>query len=166
MIEAMKKTERDPILETRSEPSLDVPENPGKVALHLENPHTPEGSLMEKVLDEQGGSVATVALGMCGFGKISALIGVGHNNSVKNCFTGGVYWMSLGQNATNAYLVQMMAKIVRDSGGGQLSEEAINARDLRGGVAKAVQWFTGHRCLFVCDDLWRTALRRCAISPR
>ena len=48
-----------------------------------------------------------------------------------------------------------VADKVKESGGEGLSKEIRNENDVEKAIEKGRGWFKGHKCLFICDDMWR-----------
>lgn len=92
--------------------------------------------------------------GMTGAGKTISLIGLGHDNDVKDRFVHGVLYMAIGPNATVEHIANQLNKIMRVTGSTVSAMEVAASRSLSDAVAKAAVWFQGKRILFLVDDLW------------
>ena len=97
----------------------------------------------------------TAAQGMSGVGKTCAITAVGNDSDVKECYFGGVYFLSFGQGATDGDVISKVANKVEESGGHLLAEKIRNENNLSSAIEKGQSWFSGHKCLFICDDMWR-----------
>jgi WD40 repeat protein len=134
-----------------------VPENPAGVILNVASPATLEGRIKVAVLGKSSKRVRAVAsTGGGGVGKTCALKEVGCDPDVARHFTGGVYYMSLGQDAKPDDVVSQVASIVKASGGIKRDAEVLASATVSQAAREASSWFEGRRCLFICDDLWAT----------
>lgn len=149
-------------------PTFHVPKNPSGVKINLDDPCTLEGALRSKILGESstlvgavgGGSASDsefAVRGLGGVGKTCALKAIGGDPKVQELYSGGVYFFSLGRDVESVDVIDMIAEVIEGTGG------ALTAGKVRrkGKVSFAMQaggnWFNSKRCLFLCDDLWRTA---------
>jgi NB-ARC domain len=116
-----------------------------------------EGRLKVAVLEQ--GSIRVRAVGLIGgggVGKTCALKAVGRDPDVARYFTGGVYYMSLGQDAKLVVAVREVASIVKAAGVLKSEAKILPSTTLSQATKEAPSWFDGQRCLFICDDLWAT----------
>ena len=138
-----------------------VPPTPAKLVLKLNDSSTHEEQLKEKVLRFNSRTVGavgvrvTAAQGMSGVAKTCAVTAVGNDSDVQKHYSGGVYFLSFGQDAKSGDLVNKVADKVKESGGERLSKEIRNENDVNTAVEKSRAWFGDHKCLFICDDMWR-----------
>ena len=94
--------------------------------------------------------------GMGGVGKTTALIGLAHDPDVRETFSaGGIYFLTVGKDATARYLVGCLKEIVRSSGGKRKSEEIDVNGSLESAISSTSSWFATRKVLFICDDLWQ-----------
>ena len=127
-------------------------------------PVTMEGKLKETLLclddlhhDNTAIGVAIGAAGMGGVGKTSAMIGLGWEPDLRNRFDeGGIYFVSVGKDASKADIIKKLAHIVRSTGGNQCAKRVLESESLSGAVDEAIQWFQGRCSLFLFDDFWET----------
>ena len=135
-----------------------MPGNLDGVTLNFQDRNSEEGKLKRILLGKEIGVVAAlstsaVTLGMGGVGKTCALKETGHEDEMKQHYGGEVYWLSLCQDATDAQMIRQIVKLVKDSGGILLSKNIGAMEDVSQAAHEAGGWFSGHRCLFLCDDL-------------
>ena len=113
------------------------------------------------LLGKGAGVVAAVstspgAIGRWGVGETCEPREIDCDNEVKRCFSDGGYWLSLGRDATDAQVIKQVAEVVWYSGGILPSNEIRSRTDVNRATRKACVWFSGHWCLFLCDELWST----------
>jgi NB-ARC domain len=99
------------------------------------------------------------AVGMGGLGKTCALKGIGHEDDVRHRYSGGVYYVSIGQDVTDEGIVRQVSDIVKAAGGKLAAPEIFLCNTAAEATRKAALWFAGRRCLFLCDDLWASSAR-------
>jgi TPR repeat protein len=155
------------------------PRNPTGVVLALNSTDTSEGVLKAAVLRENDDCVGAVgSTGMGGVGKTCALKAIACDEDVTRRFTGGVYYLMLGKDATPEQVVFKLAEIVESSGGSNLAaqitssvtvddaetevsslliEAAAETKQVFKAATLVASWFSGCCCLFVFDDIWETA---------
>ena len=137
-----------------------VPSTPTELVLDLNNSETFEGQLKQKVLRLNArtvgavGARVTAAEGMSGVGKTCAVTAVGNDSDVQKHYSGGVYFLSFGKNVRDGDVVNEVADKVEESGGRRLADKLRNENNLSSAIKKSRSWFSGHRCLFICDDMW------------
>jgi NB-ARC domain len=158
-------------------PHFDKPRNPLGVVLNLGSDETLEGKVKAAVLRRDDDCVGAVgSAGMGGVGKTCALKGIACDDDISSRYVGGVYYMTVGKNATPELVVQKLAALVKYSGGRKLgakmeasvtvddgeteaastSTEAVEAGPVCKAATLAASWFAGQCCLFICDDIWET----------
>lgn len=116
---------------------------------------TCEGRLKDAILKSRDGeSVGAVASGMGGVGKTCALHALAYDPDIRKRFPGGVYFISLGMNATVAKLIEHLCAVVEASGGEKLIYDLRRQTELRKVLEKIRNWFYDHICLFIFDDVW------------
>ena len=148
-----------------------VPPIPESLVLDLNDSATYEGQLKQKVLNNSArtvgavGARVTAAQGMSGVGKTCAVTAVGNDSDVQRCYSGGVYFLSFGQNATDGDVVSKVADKVEESGGRLLADKIRNENILGSAIEKARGWFSGYKNLFICDDMWRCKGRDSGYLP-
>lgn len=138
-----------------------APRNPKSVVIDFEstdsegNPATLEGKLKAVLLrSETSRSFGAIAQGMGGVGKTCALRALAADRNVMARFPGGIYFMSLGADASTKDVIEELAGAVDASGGASISLEMRREKNLTRAVQKAQGWFSGSCCLFIFDDLW------------
>lgn len=97
--------------------------------------------------------------GMSGVGKTTVLIGIEHEEDIKEHFTHGVLYMSVGAAATVAHLTGELFNIVRVTGATTSSAEVLSSKTLADAVSHAAVWFHGKQILFLIDDIWPSTTR-------
>lgn len=132
-----------------------VPANPTHIALDFrEGSKTPESELKSAIFNENScGTVTAVAGGMGGVGKTCALRGVGLHPEAPARFPGGILYLSVGEESGKGELIRKIASMVRRSGGKRKSLEVQLAESLPVCVNLTREWFGGHICLFLIDDV-------------
>lgn len=149
--------------EDEFQPTFDVPENPpyvilkyGSVSDAQDAPQTAEAELKKAVLRiGTTRNVGAVGMrGMSGVGKSCALRGLAGDLDVKNWFDGGVYWLSLGQDATERDLIRQLEHIVTNSGGRKAGQALAQEGRIKEVVSRTTRWFSGKRILLLIDDVW------------
>ena len=112
-----------------------VQQNEGRLTLDYSSPLTYEGQLLAEVL----GSTTTIAAvaGMGGVGKTCALIGLADCPEVIDRFRGGIFFMSLGEDAAVVDLIRELSLFVSSSGGKTKAESMSKDSSLRSCVATA-----------------------------
>ena len=137
-----------------------IPPTPAELVLDLNNSETYEGQLKQKVLSGNSktvgavGARVTAAQGMSGVGKTCAVTAVGNDGDVQKYYSGGVYFLSFGQDATDGDVMSTLANKVEESGGHQVADKIQNENRLSSAIEKGRSWFSSHKCLFICDDMW------------
>ena len=92
--------------------------------------------------------------GMGGLGKFCALKGLATDADVQEHFAGGIYWLVLGKDCTEADVVRRVARIAKQCGGVKVAKSVLEEENIDGAVSKAKRWFSGQRCLLLVDDVW------------
>ena len=145
-----------------------IPPTPHGLTLDMNNKSTYEGLLKEQVLKGPTNLVGAVgargttlaaAYGMSGVGKTCAVIAVGNDKDVQEHYNGGVYFFSFGPNVKDGDVIQMISDKVEATGGRQLAQAIRNEINIENAVEKGQGWFGRHKCLFICDDMWRCGSR-------
>ncbi|CDF36555.1 NB-ARC protein [Chondrus crispus] len=158
--------------------SFQVPKNPDHVILKFgrsedagnstERMTAPEERLRRSVLrpgDRQnvgavgarrGGVVGTKGMG--GIGKSCALRGLASDEEVRSRFCDGIYWLVLGQDATERGVMEQLARITRESGGETQAKEVREESVLESAVSRVTEWFKGKTILLLIDDVWREGM--------
>lgn len=107
-----------------------------------------------------GCTVGAIASDTGGVGKTVVLLALAHHRDVIDHFTGGIYFMSLGSDATVGKVIEQLCDTLKGSGGKYASTEArleTNTEDRLEAVISVVRkWFGQRVCLFIFDDLWRS----------
>jgi hypothetical protein len=146
-------------------PTFNAPKNPAGVRLDLSldangNPMTMEGELNAAVMRRDMGNIVNAVgsndvgcMGMGGVGKTCALNGIGREQDVEQRFAGGVYHISLVQNAKSQDVVKQVSAIVKESGGVSLAAVLWDCTKPANAAEIPASWFKGKCCLFICDDL-------------
>ena len=144
-----------------------VPRIEFPVYLDFSKPHTMEGKLMVKLLDQVKQSKHDEALhvtavvgtnGMGGMGKTTALCKLAQERLVREAFPDGIHFIFVGKDATSADLVQKLKRIVRNSGGERWAGKIDDSGPLESAVETTSSWFAEKKVLFICDDLFQTPL--------
>ena len=143
-----------------------VPPNCNQLLLNLNDDFTLEGKLKQLVLRGETKLVGAIgsqsrvrvasAYGISGVGKTCAVKAVGNDKEVQKHYVGGVYSFSFGPNISDEGVTSMIADAVNESGGSWIAEEIRNAIGLDSAMRKASGWFGDKKCLFICDDMWRS----------
>ena len=143
-----------------------------KVPVHLDfsTASTMEGQLKDTLLENSRRSTGSMqgpyapvtdvlgVDGMGGVGKTTALIGLAHDPDVRETFSaGGIYFLTIGKDATPECIVACLKEIVRSSGGKRKSEEIDVNGSLESAMRSTSSWFATRKVLFICDDLWQTS---------
>ncbi|CDF39472.1 WD40-repeat containing protein [Chondrus crispus] len=158
--------------------SFQVPKNPDHVILKFgrsedagnstERMTAPEERLRRSVLrpgDRQnvgavgarrGGVVGTKGMG--GIGKSCALRGLASDEEVRSRFCDGIYWLVLGQDATERGVIEHLARITRESGGETQAKAVREESVLYSAVSRVTEWFKGKTILLLIDDVWREGM--------
>ena len=144
-------------------PNVRVP-----VYLDFSSRDTMEGEMKANVLESMerpghnmgnvhGYVTAVVGVsGMGGVGKTTALLGLAQDPDVRERFSGGIYFVMVGKDATARSLVTCLKEIMRCSGGKRRCEEMDENGSLESAIRTTSSWFSGRKALFICDDLWKT----------
>lgn len=142
-------------------PRNTAPGNPVSIVMDFASedsdgqPATYEGKLKSALLQNAtGSSLGVVAQGMGGVGKTCALRALAADEQVNDRFPGGVYFMSLGAEATTKKVIDELAGSVDASGGKTEAAEMRKDSSLARAIHQAHDWFAGHCCLFIFDGLW------------
>lgn len=96
------------------------------------------------------------ATGMAGVGKTTALVALGHDETVRNHFQDGVLFMALGADATVESVACEISRMMKFTGAKCSASAVRNQADLSEAVEDAAIWFQGRRNLFLIDDVWPT----------
>lgn len=142
------------------EASAIVPSNSRSIVLNFAGGSTFESILKQKLLSPMAGFLGAVTsstiagFGMGGVGKTSILRGIGHDKDVLAYFTGGIYWLSFGKDASCQSAIEQVALAIANANGSALAQQVREIRKIDQAMAKAGTWFKDRRCLFLCDDLW------------
>ena len=141
-----------------------VPPTPDSLVLNLNHNNTYEGRLKQKArtVDAVGARV-TAAQGMSEVGKTCAVTAVGNDSDVQKCYGGGVYFLSFGKDAMDGDVIGNVANKVEESGGHVLADKIRNENDVEKAIEKGRGWYSGHKCLFICDNMWRCKGRESGI---
>lgn len=151
-----------------------VPDNPSHVVLNFltvaqlernsTSPRSIETELKAAVLQRDGSqSIAAVGSdiarnvgveGMSGVGKSCALRGLVKDADVLERFVDGIYYISLGMDASDADVVRQVAKIVEVSGGSRMAGKVRAEESVITAVAIAKPRFAEKRVLLLVDDVW------------
>lgn len=116
-----------------------------------------EARLWKQVFSKTaGGSVSTVARGMGGVGKTTAVCGVANDERTKYRFPGGVMFVQIGEQGTSVDLIQGIALLVEYSGCPERADKIRAMSLISEAVFSAATWFQHRCCLFIFDDLWMT----------
>lgn len=91
--------------------------------------------------------------GMSGVGKSCALRGLAKDVEVCERFWDGIYFRLLGQEATEAQVMQEVAKIMDRSGSNRMAREARDGSSIDDAISKATEWFAGRCLLLLIDDV-------------
>ena len=134
---------------------------------------TMEGEVKAKVLasvnlseqdteDTTAKATAVVGVaGMGGIGKTTALIGLAQDPEIRETFSnGGIYFLTVGKDATPANLVYDLKEMVWQSGGKEYFEKMDSNWPLEKAVRRTSYWFSGRKALFILDDLWQTSVNQ------
>ena len=127
-------------------------------------PITMEGKLRHTLMsldtnqtDPVAVAVALGAAGMGGVGKTTALLGLAWEKDIRNRFSeGGVYFVSVGKDASVRDIIKKLGHIVKSTGGIRCSKRVLESESLPGAVWEVIHWFQGRCSLFVFDDFWET----------
>ena len=88
---------------------------------------------------------------------------VGNDSDVQKCYGGGVYFLSFGKDAMDGDVIGNVANKVEESGGHVLADKIRNENDVEKAIEKGRGWYSGHKCLFICDNMWRCKGRESGI---
>ncbi|CDF35626.1 WD40-repeat containing protein [Chondrus crispus] len=91
---------------------------------------------------------------MGGVGKSCALKGLATDADVQEHLSGGIYWIVLGKDCTEADVVRRVARIAKQSGGVKVAKSVLEEESIDGAVSEARRWFSGQRSLLLVDDVW------------
>ena len=145
-------------------PALRVP-----VFLNFNAGDTMEGQLKKKALEiversahnnQTGHAHVTAAVGvsgMGGVGKTTALIGLAQDEDVRKKFSDGIYFVTVGKDATDEKLITSLKELIENSGGEKMCEGINSGTPLESVVGTTSSWFALRKVLFICDDLWKTS---------
>lgn len=76
------------------------------------------------------------------------MFSIGHDADVQDKCRDGVYWVQLGEAATDASVVAEISRTVDDCGGSDASQRSDEHSDkLCGAVDSAQEWFRGRRVI-------------------
>lgn len=148
------------------QPCNTAPRNSGQIFVDLDStdsngvPATFAGQLKAALLQSTtASSFGAIARGMGGVGKTCSLRALAADDDIKARFPGGVYFMSLGADATTMEVIHELAGSIEASGGRRIAtavRQDSSMCGLRGAIRKAKSWFSGRSCLFIFDDIWRS----------
>lgn len=93
---------------------------------------------------------------MAGVGKTTALIALGHDSDVRDHFSDGVLYLTLGADATMESISRCLSKIMRFTGANASADRVEHGKNLTQASENAALWFLGKRNLFLMDDVWQT----------
>lgn len=97
--------------------------------------------------------------GMTGVGKTTALIGLGHDDEIKEHFVDGVLYIRVGASATMGDVTSELSEIMRVTGATTSATAVLSSKALADPVSNAAIWFRGKRILFLIDDIWPSSNR-------
>lgn len=95
--------------------------------------------------------------GMAGIGKTSLLVNICHQLDIKSNFSDGIYFLTVGKDATKTDFVEKLCRILSSSGGERKSRAIEQNGKFESAIDTTTKWFHGKRVLFVFDDLWASA---------
>ena len=76
-----------------------------------------------------------------------------HGDDIKSRFSGGVYFMSLGEDVNVWRVIERLCMIVKVSGGSRTAPE-MREQSYCGRVStKTPAWFSTHVCFYIVDDV-------------
>ena len=137
-----------------------APSNPSSVYIDLNLQHGPgaqetcERQLKATVLRNDGNDpIGVFAVGDGGVGKTCALRAIAHDAEVKARFPDGVYFFTLGKDATVARMIQQLCLAVNATNGHDTYEKMRNQTELDAVLSVMLSWFGDKLCLFIFDDL-------------
>lgn len=123
----------------------------------------PEGRLKHRVAVSVTSAHVTAASGapspmhavpgMAGVGKTIALVALGHDASLKQYFSGGILYMTLGGEATAESIIFELERLLRLTGAIATASKVKSATSLSDAITEAAIWFHGRRVLFLFDDI-------------
>lgn len=162
---------RVPINERAIRPRMVAPRNPSGVLLDYNDASTLEGRLKRILLNTASSSdMVTVAncpssltsvYGMDGVGKTCALRGLCFDHDVWQRFPDGIFFFTLGKDATATDVIMSLTRIVK------ALEKDVDVQAIRGcenvkaAVDVTAQALSGLQCLLLFDDLWSTDSYKC-----
>ncbi len=132
---------------------------------------TLDGQLKASLLDSGDFGVTAACgakthslVGMGGVGKTIAMTGLATQPDIKARFSGGIYFLSRGQEAKTVDVIEEIAIAVEKSGGIQYYEKVKSQQSAAEAAGIAAEWFWTKACekerekafLFLCDYLWPT----------
>ena len=119
------------------------------------NPSTVETRIKKQLLspNEDGQYICSIH-GPSGVGKTTILHGISNDEHIEEYFTGGIYFLSFGADATLATVGSEICEAVRDSGGHQLVKKMTCYDDVKRVIRDACEWFAQRRFLLLVDDVW------------
>lgn len=94
------------------------------------------------------------ASGMAGVGKTMTLIALGHDKDVRDHFSDGILYITLGADASVKHITRGLSTIMKLAGASASADAVRYQTDLRTAVEDAALWFLGKRNLFLIDDVW------------
>ena len=148
---------------------FEVWNNPKSVCLLMDGDITKddktasEAKMKQTLLESDVDGDVVVIQGMPGVGKTCILRALCHDRDVRNRFSDGVYVISLGSDATSQSFVADLMKAVMSSGGRSEAGDAAKIGTVEAAVQAARNWFKGHTCLFLVDNLWSTTKFGCNV---
>ena len=119
-----------------------IPPTPTELVLDLNNSETYEGRLKQKALDDNARTVGavgvrvTAAHGMSGVGKTCVVTAVGNDSDAQSYYTGGVCFLSFGQDATDRDVMSRVSDKMEESGGPLLADKIQNVNNLSSAIER------------------------------
>lgn len=98
-------------------------------------------------------------------GKKNALLGLAHDEDIRDRFLGGILYISLGPEASGRTLLQALARIMRATGAVSRASAVETMYSVTDGVSGAAAWFRGKACLFLVSDVYPTQDKEVGFLP-
>jgi hypothetical protein len=95
------------------------------------------------------GRVTTGLVGVGGFGKTTLARMVAHDRRVREEFSGGLVWLTVGEDAVGAVLAAKVVSVAR-----MFDPQAAEVADPQSAGGILGRAFEGRRALLVVDDVW------------